>query len=145
IKCDNAAIEKNLRIDRGLDSTRVTIEEAYAECVLHVGDRLRYRGLGHRELCSSLAHAAAPSHGQQDVKIVQLHAMAHASFIPVHRAAHQKTLWRHRKIILVIYVERRHTGGWNALSFCNAGADHDHPEDFHADTDGACRRRIERK
>src|SRR5436309_10425383 len=86
IEGDNAAIQKGLRIDRGLDAPRATIEKAYAECVFHVADRLRYRGLGHGEFCSSLAHAAAPGHGQQDVKIVQLHATANALFIPVHRA-----------------------------------------------------------
>src|SRR5262249_57938584 len=59
IEGDDTAIQKGVRIDRGLDSTRMTVKKAYAERVLHVGNRLRYRGLRHREFCSSLAHAAA--------------------------------------------------------------------------------------
>src|SRR5712691_3328262 len=57
IESGNAAIQKGMRVDRGLDATWVAIEKAYAEGVLHVRDRLRYRGLRHREFCSSLAHA----------------------------------------------------------------------------------------
>src|SRR5215470_16596649 len=120
IEGDNATIQKGLRIDRGLDAARVTIEKAYAECVFHVGDRLRDCGLGHGEFCSSLAHAAAPGHGQQDMNIVQLHATAHALLIPVHRACPSRNVMpTSHNYISHLCGEPPHWT-WNALSFSNA-------------------------
>src|SRR5713101_1793279 len=50
VERDVAAIEQRAPINRGLDTLWATVEETHTECVFHVGDRLRYRGLRHREL-----------------------------------------------------------------------------------------------
>ena len=46
----------------------------------HFGNRLRYGGLGQREFCSGLPHAARMHHGHQNAQLAQLEAPHHALF-----------------------------------------------------------------
>src|SRR5262245_21452081 len=95
IKRDNTVIQERPRIDRGLHPVWVTVKQTHAECVFHISDYLRDRGLRDGEFPGSLSHATAPGHSEQDMKIPQLHATAHALLVPIHRATHQKMLCRH--------------------------------------------------
>jgi hypothetical protein len=89
IEGNEAAIEKGAPINRGLYALRTAIQETDPERVFHVGNRLRYCRLRHRELSGCLSHAAASSHGQQDIQIPQFEMTAEALGVPLHRFPHQ--------------------------------------------------------
>src|SRR5262249_1213907 len=84
IERDETAIEKRARIDRGFDALRAAIKETHSERMFHVGNRLRNGGLRYAELRSSLAHAAASRHGEQDTEVPQLEVTAETLLVPFH-------------------------------------------------------------
>src|SRR5713226_5645431 len=103
VERDEAALEQCTPVNCGLDTLWATVEETNTERVFHVGDRLRYRRLRHRELRGSLSHAAAPSRGKQHIQIPQLEVTAETLLIPVHGFAHEEKLWAHRVLLLRDY------------------------------------------
>src|ERR1700733_3237214 len=56
-------------IDRRLDTARTTIEKAYAERMLELGDHLGTGRLAHTERFGRLRHAVALHGGEEDVQI----------------------------------------------------------------------------
>ena len=66
------AFDQRAAIAGGFDSLRVAIEQPHPELPLHVGDRLRHRGLRNRETRGGSCHAPSLHHGQENMQIVQL-------------------------------------------------------------------------
>src|SRR5215510_4664762 len=88
--CD-AALDQRTTIWRGLNALAAAVEQAHAQCVLQIGDRLRDGGLRHVEGACCLAHAACLDNGQQNIDVSQFEAAADA-VVPL-REGHSKSLW----------------------------------------------------
>ena len=56
-------LQQGAAIESCFDALRRAIEQRDAERALHFGNRLRYGGLGKRELCGGFCHAAGLRHG----------------------------------------------------------------------------------
>jgi hypothetical protein len=101
VEGQNVAID----IGRRLDAFRRAIENPYADRVLDVRDRLRYRRLGHRQPLGGFPHAAELGDRQQHVQIVQLEPPADA-VVPLHREALRRRRTPHSYMIMSRSKER---------------------------------------
>ena len=72
VEGDETTLQQRARIDRRHDAARTAIQQLDPERYFHIGDSLRYGGLGHRELAGCLAHAAARGHRHQDMQVTKL-------------------------------------------------------------------------
>ena len=72
VKHDDAPLEQRFAIQRRLDPQRCAIKQARGDGVFEIGNRLRHRGLRHREIGRGFSHAAPLRHGHEDMQIAQL-------------------------------------------------------------------------
>src|SRR6516225_6815793 len=57
------------------DAFGAAIEERHAKRALHVGNRSRDCGLGHRKLCGCLRHASGLRHSEQNLQFMELESI----------------------------------------------------------------------
>ena len=75
------------------------VEQAHAEGVFQVGNRLGNGGLRHVEGARGLPHAARLYDGQENIHVSQFEAAANP-VVPLRGGGHSKSLWYHSAIIL---------------------------------------------
>src|SRR5438046_1215892 len=96
--CD-ASFDKRAAIRCRLYALSAPVEQAHAEGVFQVGDRLGNGGLRHVEGGSRLPHAARLNDGQQNIHVPQFEAAAD-TVVPLRGGCHSKSLWYHSIMIL---------------------------------------------
>ena len=95
--CD-APLDERAAIRRRLYALPAPVEQAHAEGVFQVGDRLGNGGLRHVEGARRLPHAAGLNDGQQNIHVPQFEAAAE-TVVPL-RGGHSKSLCYHSILIL---------------------------------------------
>src|SRR6266545_2074359 len=84
-----SAFEQCFGIYRGRHAMRATVQEAYAEGHLQIGNRVRYGGLRHCKMRGRLGHAAPLHYGRKNMEVAQPEPAADAA-LPFHRGASHK-------------------------------------------------------
>ena len=83
IEDDEAAIEKRPPVDSQIDAVRRAIEQADAQGMLQVGNRLGHDRVGDRKLPCGLGHVSALHDREQNMQVAQLEPPPD-SIIPLH-------------------------------------------------------------
>jgi hypothetical protein len=96
--CD-ASLDQRAAIRRRLYALPAAVEQAHAEGVFQICDRLGHGRLRHIEGGGRLPHAARLNDGQQNIHVSQFEAAADA-VVPLRGGGHSKSLWYHSIIIL---------------------------------------------
>src|SRR6516162_7768984 len=71
----DASLDECAAIRRRPDAFGAAIEERHAKRALHVGNRSRDCGLGHRKLCGCLRHASGLRHSEQNLQFMELESI----------------------------------------------------------------------